>query len=183
MLPSDSIEEIGHSEKTASRMSLFFESFRCVFPYSPGETSSFILRGGTIPSSRLFMTIDRIDWLRLKPYKRDSRESFEHICYQIARELYSDRGVFTPIDDSGGGSGVEFFLELHNGDIWGWQAKFYPGQGQRLTPNRRRKIQLSLRLTKKQYGNRLKRWFLCTPIDLQPKETTMNSSGSKISCP
>src|SRR5258708_3098265 len=115
------------------------------------------------------MPVDTIDWLKLKPYREDKRESFEQLCYQVARALYSELGTLTPIDDSGGGSGVEFYLELTNGDIWGWQAKFYPGPNQRVTDSRRRHILESLRATKQKYGARLKQWFLCTAIDFSDK--------------
>jgi hypothetical protein len=52
-------------------------------------------------------------------------ESFEEFCYQVAQRSYEEKGDFTPIDDSGGGDGVEFYMLLPNGDEWGWQAKFY----------------------------------------------------------
>lgn len=115
------------------------------------------------------MTIDKIDWLKLKPYRHDKRKSFEQLCYQVAVALFSNAGIFTPIDDSGGGSGIEFYLETPDGSIWGWQAKYYPGQSQRLTKARRRHIIESLNLTKRRYGKRLKRWYLCTPIDFEDK--------------
>lgn len=115
------------------------------------------------------MTVDQIDWLKLKPYKHDKRKSFEQLCYQVALALFSDQGTFTPIDDSGGGSGVEFYLETPDGSIRGWQAKYYPGPNQRLTASRRQHIKESLTVTKRRYGERLKRWYLCTPIDFEVK--------------
>jgi hypothetical protein len=115
------------------------------------------------------MAVDQIDWLKLKPYKESKHESFEQLCYQVALTLYSDQGVFTPIDDSGGGSGVEFYLEIPNGTVWGWQAKYYPGVSQRLTASRRRHIEESLRVSKRKYGDRLKRWHLCATVDFTDK--------------
>jgi len=97
------------------------------------------------------MTIDQIDWSKLHPYRHDRHKSFETLCYHVAYELYSRLGTFTPIDDTGGGSGVEFYLKLKNGDIWGWQAKYYPGVRQRLTSSRRSKIIDSLKKSTKQY--------------------------------
>jgi len=65
-----------------------------------------------------------IDWSKLEDYENSKNRSFEELCYQIAKELYGNKGKFTPIDDSGGGDGVEFYLTLPNGDEWGWQANF-----------------------------------------------------------
>ena len=62
--------------------------------------------------------INIINWDNLKPYNTDQKKSFEELCFQIAFEEYKDQGVFTNIDDSGGGDGVEFYLTLKNGDIW-----------------------------------------------------------------
>src|SRR5271155_4006713 len=87
------------------------------------------------------MTI-AIDWKKLKDYKFDKRKSFEELCFQVAYENYSHMGTFVSIDDSGGGSGVEFYLIRPNGAVWGWQAKFYP-QG-RFTPGRRAQVKDSL---------------------------------------
>jgi hypothetical protein len=66
-----------------------------------------------------------IDWSKLKPYQEDKRRSFEELCYHIAKGLYGEKGQLTPVDDTGGGDGVEFYLTFPNGDQWGWQAKFY----------------------------------------------------------
>ena len=118
------------------------------------------------------MPVDKIDWLKLKPYRQNARESFEQLCYQLALARFPDQGTFTPIDDSGGGSGVEFYLELPDKAVWGWQAKFYPGPNQRLTPSRRRHIAESLEASKAKYGGRLKRWYLCTTIDFEDKSTS-----------
>jgi len=64
-----------------------------------------------------------VDWNKLKTYKADKRRSFEELCFQIAYANYSSEGTFVPIDDSGGGSGVEFYLLRPNGAVWGWQGK------------------------------------------------------------
>ncbi|MFA5795510.1 MAG: hypothetical protein WC980_10655, partial [Candidatus Brocadiia bacterium] len=66
-----------------------------------------------------------IDWGKLQAYQTAPWKSFEELCYQVAKTLYDNKGEFTPVDDSGGGDGVEFYLTLPNGDQWGWQAKFY----------------------------------------------------------
>lgn len=101
-----------------------------------------------------------IDWSKLKAYQNDKRKSFEELCFQVAKRLYGHLGVFTSIDDTGGGDGVEFFLTLRDGTEWGWQAKFYYPQP-RLDDSRKRAITTSLTtsLTKHE---KLEKWFLCT---------------------
>jgi len=56
-----------------------------------------------------------LDWSRLKTYQNSKYKSFEELCYQLAKRLYSSDGRFTSIDDSRGGDGVEFYLTLSNG--------------------------------------------------------------------
>ena len=67
--------------------------------------------------------IKMIDWSKLKPYRGDKWKSFEELCYQMAKGLYQRLGRFTPIDDSGGGDGVEFYLTMPNGGMQGFQGK------------------------------------------------------------
>ncbi len=108
-----------------------------------------------------------IDWTKLKPYHHDKRKSFEQLCFQVAKKLYGSLGKFTPIDDSGGGDGVEFFLTLPDGTEWGWQAKFYFPQP-RLNGSRKSSIIRSLKTSKEKHS-RLTKWFLCTPTDFTAK--------------
>lgn len=70
------------------------------------------------------MTVDEIDVSKLKPYNKSQYQSFELLWYLICKEELK-QGHFTPIDDSGGGDGVEFYYTLPNGDVWGWQCKFF----------------------------------------------------------
>lgn len=114
------------------------------------------------------MSDSLINWEKLKPYDRSQYRSFEEFCYQVATTLHEHEGRFTPIDDSGGGDGVEFYLTFPNGDQWGWQAKFYYPED-RLTDSRRASIKDSLQRACDIHPN-LKRWFLCTPGKLTPDE-------------
>lgn len=111
------------------------------------------------------MVTKLIDWTKLKPYQQDKRKSFEEFCYQLAERLYENKGRFTPINDTGGGDGVEFYLTMPNGDEWGWQAKFYFPNSSLRSSNRKNQITNSLNTSIKNHPN-LKKWFLCTPSDL-----------------
>jgi len=106
------------------------------------------------------------DWNKLKPYRNDQRKSFEQLCYQLTLEEFGETGYVTPLDDSGGGDGVEFFITLPNGDVWGWQAKFFD----RLNlGGRKNQIKLSLHTAYKKHPT-LKRWYLCNITDFTNEE-------------
>src|ERR1700730_3993105 len=107
-----------------------------------------------------------VDWNKLKTYRADKRRSFEELCFQIAYANYSSEGTFVPIDDSGGGSGVEFYLFRPNGAVWGWQAKFHPHG--RFNSGRRAKVKSSLKQSLEDH-KRLEKWFLCSPTDFTTK--------------
>lgn len=86
-----------------------------------------------------------LDWGKLKPYREAKSHSFEQLSYQIAKGLHGHSGRFTPIDGSGGDTGVEFYLTLQDGSEWGWQAKFFHQPSERLSVgNRKEQIKKSL---------------------------------------
>ncbi|WP_444647674.1 hypothetical protein [Flavobacterium columnare] len=111
--------------------------------------------------------IDLISWDKLKPYNSTQNKSFEELCFQICIEKYKNEGNFTRIDDSGGGDGVEFYLELTNGDIWGWQCKFF---GRFDEGGRKEQIKKSLQTAYKKHGDKLKKWTLCSKNSLTNEE-------------
>ena len=113
--------------------------------------------------------IRKIVWSKLEPYQNNIPRSFEVLCYQIATSLFEEIGPFTPVDDSGGGDGVEFYLTLPNGDQWGWQAKFYYPEKRLNKSNRKQSIINSLKRACEIHP-RLKKWFLCTPTDFTSDE-------------
>ena len=123
-----------------------------------------------------------IDWSELKPYKNDQRRSFEELCYQIAKELYGEKGYLISVDDSGGGDGVEFYLTLPNGDQWGWQAKFYHPEPRLSKSGRKRSIKESLEKACEIHP-RLTKWILCTPTDFTPGEQTWFDNTLRQSTP
>lgn len=112
-----------------------------------------------------------IDWTKLEDYDNSKNRSFEEFCYQIAYELFGKKGIFTPIDDRGGGDGVEFYLTLPNGDEWGWQAKFFHPHPRLSYGNRKKQIEKSLKTACEKHPN-LKKWFLCTPTRFTTKDKT-----------
>lgn len=109
-----------------------------------------------------------IDWNKLYDYNNHKFKSFECFCFCIAKRQFEEKGNFTPIDGSGGDGGVEFYLELNDGEYWGWQAKFFDTP--RLShSNRKTQIMNSLISSCKNYP-KLKKWFLCTNSDFTPDE-------------
>ncbi len=117
-----------------------------------------------------------INWSELEAYENNKYRSFEELCYQIAKGIHGEKGGFTPIDDSGGGDGVEFYMTLPNGDEWGWQAKFY-SPDKRLSNSRKRSITDSLKTACEKHP-RLKKWFLCTPTNFTPRKG--KSQGEQV---
>lgn len=115
-----------------------------------------------------------INWNKLKTYATNQNKSFEELCYQLAFEEYSSQGELTSIDDSGGGDGVEFYLEFPNGDIWGWQCKFF---GRFDEGGRKEQIKSSLQRAYDKHGSRLKKWVLSSQLSLTPTEKTWFESS------
>jgi len=110
-----------------------------------------------------------IDWNKLYDYNNDKFKSFENFCFCIANRQFDDKGKFTPIDGSGGDGGVEFYLNLDNGEYWGWQAKFFNNTARLKYSNRKTQIMNSLISSCKNYPE-LKKWFLCTNSDFTDSE-------------
>lgn len=113
-----------------------------------------------------------VDWNKLQPYSGDTKKSFEELCYQIVSEEYKEDilkgAVLTSVDDSGGGDGIEFYLTFKNGDVYGWQAKFFC----RLNKGgRKEQIKKSLQTAYKKHPT-LKKWFLCSQCNFTPDEKT-----------
>lgn len=122
------------------------------------------------------MKIDSLDWNKLEPLGATKRKSFEELAYQLAENEFSDEinqneAKLHSINDSGGGDGVEFYLEFPNGDIWGWQAKYFDSSS--LEDSQKTQVKQSLHRAYEIHGSKLKRWYLCTKFDLtDPKWLT-----------
>ena len=123
-----------------------------------------------------------IDWEKLKPYENAKWKSFEELCYQIAQRQFNNLVEFTPVDDSGGGDGVEFYLTLPNGGEWGWQAKFYYPNPRLNVSGRKNSIKKSLEKSIKMHPN-LKKWFLCIPSNFTPPENNWFKQSLKKIAP
>lgn len=119
------------------------------------------------------VTIDKIDFTRLKPYDGKTTKCFEQLWYQFAQKEFGHLGTFTPIDGGGGDGGVEFYLKLHNGEIWGWQCKFFGDTGRINIGSRDSAIEDSLETAIRNHKD-LTKWFLCLKTDL-----TVDSLSSK----
>jgi hypothetical protein len=120
------------------------------------------------------VTIERVDFTKLKPYDGKVTKCFEHLCYQIAHKEFSHLGSFTAIDGSGGDGGVEFYLNLSNGEKWGWQCKYFGDTGRLSVGNRKHQIADSLETACRNHPN-LTKWILCLKTDLT--EDSVASDG------
>ena len=127
---------------------------------------------------------DILNWDKLKIYNSTQNKSFEELCFQLCLEEYNLTGNFVRVDDSGGGDGVEYYLELPNGDIWGWQCKFF---GRFNEGGRQEQIKKSLHTAYKKHGSKLKKWILCSKSSLTNEEKkwfdsirTLNHKGSTV---
>lgn len=114
--------------------------------------------------------MENVNFDKLKPYKGDNKKSFEELCYQIVYEKYKNDilngAILTSVDDSGGGDGVEFYITYDNGDIYGWQAKYFCRLNE---GGRREQIKKSLQTTYDKHPN-IKKWFLCSKCNFTPNE-------------
>jgi len=124
------------------------------------------------------VTIDKIDFTKLKPYGGDSKKCFEHLCYQIAQKEFGHLGTFTPIDGAGGDGGVEFYLCLPNGEKWGWQCKFFGDNGRLNISSRDSAIENSLETACRNHTD-LTKWFLCLKTDLTSDSLSSKGKFSK----
>ncbi|MDZ4810217.1 MAG: hypothetical protein SGI96_18420, partial [Bacteroidota bacterium] len=124
------------------------------------------------------VTIDNVDFSKLKPYDGKVTKCFEQLCYQIAQKEFGHLGIFTPIDGSGGDGGVEFYLNLTNGEKWGWQCKFFGDTGRLNVGNRKTQIANSLETACRNHGN-LTKWFLCIKTDLTEDSKAADGTISK----
>jgi hypothetical protein len=111
------------------------------------------------------MTVDAINFSELKPFAGKTTRSFELLVYQLVVNEYGHLGKFTPIAGEGGDGGIEFFLQLDSGEVWGWQCKYYDDNGRLSQSSRKASIENSLTTACANYPKLIK-WTLCLKTDL-----------------
>jgi len=107
--------------------------------------------------------IEQINFKNLQPYDGNAWQSFEMLCFVIAKRKFPG-GNFTPINGKGGDGGVEFYLTKPNGDIIIWQCKFF----ERLDSPQKAQISKSYEVADKNHGSEMVEWVICSPIDFTP---------------
>jgi hypothetical protein len=112
--------------------------------------------------------INKVDFSNFQSYQGKESKSFEVLCYHICVREFGHLGEFTAIEGSGGDGGIEFYLELENGDVWGWQCKYFGGTGRLKDGGRKKQINNSIITAGKKIN--LKKWILCLKNDLTPDE-------------
>ncbi|QEY26614.1 NACHT domain-containing protein [Neisseria zalophi] len=100
-----------------------------------------------------------INWGEIKPFQNSQNNAFEELVCQLAREEFGQSGHFTRIAAPDGG--VEAICELEDGNLYGWQAKYFINS---FTSSQWRQIQDSFEEALENYPN-LIRYYICVPID------------------
>ena len=124
-----------------------------------------------------------VQWHIMNVMGEDNDKAFEKLCYQIAYRLYGNEGPLIPVDDSGGGHGVEFYLQLPNGEKWGWQCKFFYPNERLNVSNRKTQIRRSLKKACQVEKSKLTRWILCTPTRFTQDEQKWFDEELPLSIP
>lgn len=107
--------------------------------------------------------IEQIDFKKLLQYDGAAWQSFEMLCYVIAKRQYPN-GKFTPINGKGGDGGIEFYLTLSSGKIIIWQCKYFD----KLDKAQKKQIEDSYNTAVKNHGANIEKWIICSPIDFTP---------------
>lgn len=120
----------------------------------------------------LAMSIN-IDWNRLQNLPLAKEDAFEKFCFHIASRMFSDYGTVSYFYNT---PGSEFYIQLNvpykyggvqyqAGDVIGWQAKFWIGNGPDNSPlgsDHIKELKKGFDTTKK-YKSDIKLWIVCTP--------------------
>lgn len=124
------------------------------------------------------MTINKVDLNKLQTYSGKTTHSFEQLIYSLMKKEYGEMGRFTAIAGEGGDSGVEFYLDLPNGERWGWQCKWYDDNGRLGQSSRYASIGSSLETACANHAN-LTKWFLCLRTNLTISTVTKTGKPKK----
>lgn len=99
-----------------------------------------------------------VDFRNIRSLRGSQHQAFEELCAQLAREEIPDGAQFyrtAPPD-----AGMDCYAVLPNGDLWGWQAKYFHG----LDASQWRQIDESVKQTLEKHP-RLVRYHVCVPLD------------------
>ncbi len=100
-----------------------------------------------------------MEWNKLRAFGKGIPDAFEELVCQLA-STESIPGLIQFNRIAPPDAGVECFCELDNGNVWGWQAKFFDNLG----PSQWSQIDSSVKTAIDKYPTLVK-YFICTPID------------------
>lgn len=121
-----------------------------------------------------------INWAFLKNHG-DERLEFEHFCFHVASCMFEDYGKIEYFYNT---PGSEFYIELKNsltfggktynqGDVLGWQAKYWRGakddSNSPLDADHKKELRKGFEVSMS-YRPNLKLWIVCTPGSFVQKE-------------
>ena len=121
-----------------------------------------------------------INWAFLKKHG-DVRLEFEHFCFHVASCMFEDYGKIEYFYNT---PGSEFYIELKNsltfggktynqGDVLGWQAKYWRGakddSNSPLDADHKKELRKGFEVSMS-YRPNLKLWIVCTPGSFVQKE-------------
>jgi hypothetical protein len=111
-----------------------------------------------------------IDWHGIRAYQGSQNKGFEELCSQLASMEMPTGAQF--IRNAPPDAGVECYVALTDGTEWGWQAKYVFA----LEDSQWSQIDHSVERALETHPN-LRRYFVCTPIDLPDARRSSQRSG------
>lgn len=126
------------------------------------------------------MLLNNFIWLNIRSYNNSQNNAFEELVCQLAREEeITDRKSFLRIGTPDGG--VEAYCVLIDGDIYGWQAKYFFSMGD----SQWGQIERSFKKAFDKHP-RLVKYYICIPLDradpkIPNKDWFMDKWNGKIS--
>lgn len=138
----------------------------------------------------------RIDWNKLMKTQEGERAVFEQFCRHLLLLRFKGYGIEEPYYQTPGSEtyirltkSVEYDgIELHAGDVIGWQAKDWRGKDPNNSPlsgTHKDDLVKGFETAVNIIGDKLKMWILCTPGDFDQKAYASLESrfvGKKSDC-
>src|ERR1019366_4817560 len=100
-----------------------------------------------------------IDFRSIRALNGSRAEGFEELCAQLARIDSPKDSLF--VRKGSPDAGVECYVVLHNGDEWGWQAKYFDLLGD----SQWSQLDASVKTALEKHP-RLVKYFVCLPLNL-----------------